>query len=133
MEDKYFVDKKGRAEEHIKGSIRKKDVHFPLCLAVKYGDSVPFECPDFLLSISKGKVFVETDSPLPEGSRVTLHFYIPPNAKLLAEFKGRVIRPPRNALKTNGSYIKIHDFFHAKLHALEQFLEEKRHLVDEEV
>ena len=70
---------------------------------------------------------------MPEGSRVTLHFYIPPKAKLLAEFKGRVIRLPRNALKTNGSYIKIHDFFHTKLHKLEQFLEEKRHLVDEEV
>jgi hypothetical protein len=89
--DKYFLDKSGKAEEYIQGFKKRKQVHFPLCLAVKYGNDVPLECPNFLLNTSKGKVFVETDRPLPMGSDVILHFYIPPEAKLLSEFKGKVI------------------------------------------
>ena len=131
--DKYFLDKSGKAEEYIEGFKKRKQIHFPLCLAVKYGNDVPLECPDFLLNTSKGKVFIKTDRPLPRGSAVMLHFFIPPDAKLLAEFKGKVIEQRGYVAKTNGFFVKIRDFTHRRLRKLEEYLEEKRHLVDEEV
>jgi hypothetical protein len=128
--DKYFIDKKGRVEEHIEGIENNKPVHFPLCLAVKYGNSVPMECPNFLLNTNKRKVFIETDSPFPPGTQLMLHFYIPPKAILLGEFKSTVI-DERTINNVRGNLIKISDLFHTKLHRLEQYMEEERHLVDE--
>ncbi len=130
--DKYFVDKKGSVAEFFQNTEKTKQVHFPLCLAIKYGDNVPMDCPDFLLNTSKGKVFIKTDEPLPEGSKVTLHFYIPPYIKLLSEFKGKVVPQHNEEQIPRGSLIKIRDFTHRKLHELEEYLEEKRHLIDEE-
>jgi len=129
--DKYFIDKKGSAEEYFQNTNKTKQVHFPLCLAIRYGDSVPMECPDFLLNTRKGKVFIDTESPLPEGSEVTLHFYIPPHIKLLSEFKGRVVPTQSEARVPRGTLIKIRDFTHRRLRRLEEYLEEKRHLIDE--
>ncbi|MBI5099156.1 MAG: PilZ domain-containing protein [Nitrospirae bacterium] len=131
--EKYFIDKKGRAEEYFQDTNKTKQVNFPLCLAVKYGDEVPMECPDFLLSTKKGKVFIETDSPLPKGSEVVMHFYIPPHIKLLSELKGKVIHSQRRVHDVKGNLIKIRDFTHRKLRKLEDYLEEKRHLIDEKV
>ena len=131
--DKYFLDKSGKAEEYIEGFKKRKQIHFPLCLAVKYDNDVPLECPDFLLNTSKGKVFIETDRPLPNGADVMLHFFIPPETKLLAEFKGKVIVQRGYVAKTNGFFVKIRDFTHRRLRKLEEYLEEKRHLVDEKV
>lgn len=130
--DKYIIDNKGRAEERIQGTGRKKPVNFPLCLAVRYGDSVPLECADFLLNTSKGKLFISTDSPFPAGSELMLHFYIPPKAKLLAEFKAMVTEEGE-INNVRGNIIKISDLLNTRLHKLEQFLEGKRHLVDEKV
>jgi hypothetical protein len=131
--DKYFLDKSGKAEEYIQGFKPRKQVHFPLCLAVKYGNNVLLECANFLLNTSKRKVFIETDRPLPKGSDVMLHFYIPPEAKLLSEFKGKVIEQRSYVPETSGFFVKIRDFTHRRLKKLEEYLEEKRHLVDEEV
>ncbi len=130
--DKYFIDIKGRAEEYFQDGKETRKVHFPLCLALKYGDDVSAECPNFLLNTKKGKVFVETDSPLAEGSKVLLHFYIP-EAKLLSEFKGKVIPLQNESQRPKGNLIKIRDLTHRRLQKLEEYLEEKRHLVDEEV
>jgi hypothetical protein len=130
--DKYFLDKDGKTEERFGGSNKKKDVHFPLCLAIKYEDNVPIDCPDFLLNASKGKVFVKTDTLLPEGSRVKLHFYIPPKTKLLAEFNGKITERQSGQSGTEGIFIKVQDFLHRDLKKLAEYLEEKRHLVDEE-
>jgi hypothetical protein len=128
--DKYFIDKKGRAEGYVEGGEDPKTVHFPLCLAVKYGGNVPMDCSDFLLNTSRGELFISSDAPFPVGSKLTLHFYIPPKTKLLGEFTARVV-DVREVNEVRGSFIKISDFFHMKLHKLEQYLEEDRHLVDE--
>ena len=130
--DKYFIDRKGRVEEYFQDNQRTKHVHFPLCLAIKYGNDVSMECPNFLLNTKKGKVFIETDSPLPKGSKVVMHFYIPPHIKLLSELRGKVTHSRRRIQDVKGNLIKIRDFTHRKLHKLEDYLEEKRHLIDEE-
>ena len=127
--DKYFIDKKGRAEEHIEGTRKIKQVHFPLCLAIQYEDNEPVDCPDFLLNISKGILFIQPPALFPVNTKLKLNFYIPPDAKLLAEFKGNVISE-KLIDNSSGNMIKIRDFFHNKLHKLEDYLEEKNHLVD---
>ena len=129
---KYFIDKSGRAEEHISGKKGNKRVHFPLCLAIQYGDNYPVDCPDFLLNSSKGKLFVETETPFEANTKVKLHFYIPPQTKLLAELNGKVI-DQRQLNNVNGNLIKISDLFHTKLHKLEDYLEEKNHLIDKKI
>jgi Tfp pilus assembly protein PilZ len=129
--DKYWIDKDGKVEWCVDPCKKKRNVRFPLCLAIKYHDDVPFICADFLLDASKGKIFVKTDSPLPVGSEVILHFYIPPDKKLLGKFRGKVIEPQKPNSDVKGNYIKIRDFIHLKLDRLEQYLEEKRHLVDD--
>ncbi|MBI5665478.1 MAG: hypothetical protein HZC49_10420 [Nitrospirae bacterium] len=130
--EKYIVDIKGRAEEYFQGAQETKKINFPLCLALKYGDDVSAECPNFLLNTRKGKVFVETKSPLAEGSKVLLHFYIP-EAKLLSEFEGKVISQQNEGRQPKGNLIKIRDVTRRRLHQLEEYLEEKRHLIDEKV
>ncbi len=130
--DKYIFDKRSRAVEHVQGEKGNKDIHFPLCMAVKYKDTIPMECSDFLLNTTKGKLFIPADSPFPVGSKLTLHFYIPPNTKFLAEMTGRVTgEGSLNNVK--GNLVKISDFWHTKLTKLENYLEEKQHLVDEKV
>ncbi len=130
--DKYFIDKGSRAEKHVSGSKGSKQVNFPLCLAIQYGDNAPVDCPDFLLNSSQGKLFVETETPIEANTKVKLHFYIPPETKLLAEFKGKVI-DQRKVNNVKGNLIKISDFFHTKLHKLEGYLEEKNHLIDKKI
>jgi hypothetical protein len=128
--DKFFIDKEGKADWCTTPCTKKRNVRFPLCLAIKYRDDVPFLCADFLLNSNQRRVFVKTDAPLPEGSPVTLHFYIPPDKKLLGEFQGRVMKEQGLPPAVRGNFIKIHDFLHRKLDKLEEYLEEKRHLVD---
>jgi hypothetical protein len=76
------------------------------------------------------KGFCQNGFPLPEGSPVTLHFYIPPDKKLLGEFQGRVMKKQKLNDGRKGTFIRIQDFLHLKLDKLEGYLEEKRHLVD---
>ena len=128
--DKYFIDKEGKADWCTTPCNKKRDVRFPLCLAIKYHDEVPFLCADFLLNTRQRRLFVKTDFPLPEGSQVILHFYIPPDKKLLGEFHGRVLKEQGPAGSVRGNFIKIQDFLHLQLDKLEEYLEEKRHLVD---
>lgn len=126
--DKYFIDRDSRAEECFKGRKKCKKVKFPLCLAIQIDDEL-VDCADFLLNISKGIMFIQPPALFPVNTKLNLHFYIPPETKLLAEFKGMVIGA-RQINNATGNLIKIIDLFHNKLHMLEEHLEEKNHLVD---
>jgi hypothetical protein len=89
---------------------------------------------DFVLNISKGSVFIKTDKQIPKGSRVVMHFYIPPEVQLLGEFEGKVVEADLNDLNYfKGFYVKFIDHSDDELKRLEEFLEEKRHLVDKKV
>ncbi len=128
--DKYILDKKGRAEEYIQGIKGKREIHFPLCLEFKVGSNATVECPDFLMNTTKGELFIPANLTLPVGTSMLLNFYIPPRTKLLVEFTGKVVGEGIvNSIK--GNSIALSDFSHKKLHMLEDYLEEKQHLVDE--
>ncbi len=106
-------------------------MRFPVFVAIKYGEMMCHAFQDFILNISKGGVFIKTDKQIPEGSGVMLHFYIPPEVKLIGEFAGKVVEANPNGLNySEGLYVKFIDHSDDELRSLEEFLEEKRHLVD---
>jgi hypothetical protein len=110
---------------------RPRHVPFPVYLAVKHGDGILEEYHDFILNSSESWVFVRTESPLPEGTPLIMHFYIPPEYKLLAELRGWVATMNRNnAHDAKGMKIKFSYFSHKELESLESYIEGKKHLID---
>lgn len=132
MTDKIFVDKNGSVDEY-EGSNRRRHVRFPLSLAVKYGEEEPLLFAEFTLNISKGGVFIKTTSPLPRGAKIKMHFYIPPEEKLLGEFDGKVVAVNLdNPMYPKGMHVQFTHVSEKDLNRLEDYLEENRHLVDRE-
>lgn len=129
--DKLFLDKKGEVEEYEGSKDRHRRVRFPVCLAVKYEGETRQECADFILNINKGGVFIMTERPLEAGSNVRLKFYLPPN-EVLSEFEGVVAGVNTDDPRyPKGMHVKFSNCREEELKRLEEFLEEKRHLVDE--
>ncbi|GAB4387891.1 MAG: hypothetical protein Kow0025_04040 [Thermodesulfovibrionales bacterium] len=118
---KYFVDKGGEAQEFDGG---RRRVRFPVCLAIRLGADVKVECADFVLNVADREVLVK-GADLPSGSRLTMHFYIPPESKLLGEFTGVV-----TAVSPAGARIRLIGPARGELLRLEAYLEEKRRLTD---
>ncbi len=130
--DKFFLDKDGKVVE-FSDENRRKNIRFPVCLSVSYGDKNPLLCADFILNISKGGIYIMTENPLKKGAAVKMDFYIPPDNKLLGTYDGIVVRS--NAEDTTyptGMHVEFKNLGPDGLKAIEDFLEEKRRLVDEE-
>jgi hypothetical protein len=126
----FFSDKGGHLQVY-KDLDSPKLVPFPVCLAIKYGEEISAECPDFILNIDKSWIFVRTESPLPAGTPLLMHFYIPPENKLLAEAKGKVLSVDAdNAGHPKGMLVKIGFFSRGEMKNLEHYLEGKKHLMD---
>ncbi|MBS1258028.1 MAG: hypothetical protein MAG551_01081 [Candidatus Scalindua arabica] len=109
-------------------------MRFPVFVAIKYGERMCYAFQDFVLNISKGSVFVNTDKQISKGSKVVMHFYIPPEVKLLGTFAGKVVEADLNNINYfRGFYVKFTGYSDDELKRLEEFLEEKRHLIDKKV
>ncbi len=131
MDKKFFLDTGGNMQEMTAIDDDPKLIPFPVYLAVKYGDNIYEEYHDFILNITKSCVFVRTESPLPEGTSLIMHFYIPPEYKLLSEIKGRVqVITQKNADYPKGMLIKFGFFSRNELKNLEYYVEGKKHLID---
>ncbi len=132
--DKFFICREGEVDEYSADKERCKHVRFPVFVAIKYGERMCYAFQDFVLNISKGSVFIRTDKQIPEGSGIMLHFYIPPEVKLIGEFAGKVVEANLDDLNySEGLYVKFIDHSDDELRRLEEFLDEKRHLVDKKV
>lgn len=130
-DDTYFLSRQGETDEYSPDMERRQHVRFPVCLAVLYENTVVGGDADFVLNLSRGGVFIATSSPGPVGARVVMHFYIPPENKLLGEFEGEIIYiNPDNPAYPKGMHIKFVNCSAEALARLESFLEEKEHLVD---
>lgn len=128
--NKLFFDKGGYLQEY-EDSESLRPVPFPVCLAIKHGDQITEECSDFVLNIDKSWVFIKTESPVPEGTPLVMHFYVPPENKLLAEIKGQVsMIDQRNEGSSAGMFIRIAYFSRKKIKNLENYFEGKKHLID---
>ena len=63
-----------------------------------------------------------------------MHFYIPPEEKLLGEFKGKVVGIDRNNnIYSQGMCVKFTGNFGEDMIRFVDYIEEKKHLVDIEV
>lgn len=129
--DKYFVDTKGDVIEYD-GPDRRKHVRFPVCLSVNYS-GFGEQCVDFILNISRGGVFIKTDSPLEPGSRTSMQFNIPPKIRFLGRYEGEVVRTSDEPGRPKGMFIRFINVTGEELDRLEDFLEGNRHLLDEKV
>lgn len=130
--EKIFVDTHGEVEEFQSDTERRKHVRFPVCLSVMYNGYVPEVCLDFILNISKGGLFIKTDFPFPKGAKIMIHIYIPPESKLLGHFEGKVVQVSDNPSYVKGMHVKIINSTSEDMQRLEDYLEERRHLVDKE-
>ncbi len=130
MDRALYYDRGGYAEVRGEGG-GSRLVPFPLCLAIRSGDDLPESCPDFILNISESWVFVRTDNPLPEGTPVHLHVYIPPEIKLLAEIDGTVsARKGNEGQYPEGMLIRFQDIPRSTGELLQGYIEGKRPLID---
>ncbi len=106
-------------------------VPFPVCLAVKNGTEVGEMCADFVLNLKKSLIFIRTESPLPAGTSITMHFYIPPEAKLLAEVRGKVMPIAGHRMQLpRGMLVRFAWHSRLRLKYLERYATGERHLVD---
>lgn len=128
--EKLYIDHHGEVSGAFDGSERRAHVRFPVNLAVRYGDSIPLIYEDFVLNLSKGGVYIITDHPLPPGSIITMHFFIPPEQKLLGEFNGEVVQAKRAPGYPDGMHVAFFDLGSEELNRLEAYLEEKRPLLN---
>jgi len=130
MYRKLMVDKGGYMQEMTLID-SPKPVPFPVYLTVKYGDNIVQEYHDFLLNSAESWVFVRTESPLPEGTSLVLHFYIPPENKLLSVMRGKVQTMHQDNIDyPKGMLIKFGLFSFNALKNLEFYVEGKKHLID---
>jgi len=131
--DKIFTDTAGEVDEFEAGTERRTHVRFPVCLDIRWGDTLAEQCVNFSMNVSRGGVFVQTTSPLAVRSKVKMEFYIPPAGKLLCECSGVVVAVNTDSrLYPCGMHVKFTDYTDEGMQRLVDYLEEKRHLVDEE-
>jgi uncharacterized protein (TIGR02266 family) len=131
---KFFLDKGGDVEEFTGDEDRRKHVRFPVCLAVDYCEDPAQPCSDFILSISMGGLFIKTDKPFRPGSKITMQFSIPPHIKELGEFEGKVVNVSTDDPNhPRGIFVQFINCDEEELKRLEDYLEERTHLLDSTV
>jgi len=128
-----FVVQQDSADEYSSHQERRRHVRFPLELAVRYGKDVPVAYDSFVLNISRHGIFILTDKPFPEGTILVMHFFIPPDLKLLAELKGEVIKVNTSDSYPQGMHIEFFQYSETDMQRFNEFLEEKQHLLDKNV
>lgn len=127
---KIIVSQSGDADEFFPGREKRKHVRFPVCLSVRHDQEFPLLCQDFVLNASEGGVFIQCDAPFPPETILTLHFYIPPEERLLAEFSGEVTDISNGAKYATGMFIKFFHYSDEDMKRFLSYLEENRHLLD---
>jgi PilZ domain. len=131
---KFFPVTRGRDSKAIAESEKRRHVRFPVHLAVQYGVAASVEYTSFILNMSMGGVFIQTDQPLPVGTKIHIHIYIPPDVKLLGEFTGEVMWVnDRNPRTHKGMGVKFSGVGKESLRQLAAYLDEKKHLLDKVV
>jgi len=128
-----FMVQKDSADEYSSHEEKRKHVRFPVELAVRYGEDAPVAYDSFVLNISQHGVFILTDKPFPEGTILVMHFFIPPESKLLAELRGEVRKINTSDAYPQGMHIEFFQYSETEIQTLNNFLEEKKHLLDKQV
>ncbi|MCX5813248.1 MAG: PilZ domain-containing protein [Proteobacteria bacterium] len=131
MKEKYFLNLNGSSEEISPSGEHRRSIRFPVSLSVKYGEKTPVEYTSFIINMSERGVFIQTENPLQTGAKIVMSFYIPPNVKILANVVGNVQwvnNGDSNLPRGMGISLEVYSIESIQL--LEDFLEERKHLVD---
>ena len=128
--EKYFLCRSGSCTAFCRPTDVCRKVPFPIQIQVSSRNDQGTDHADFLLNASRGGVYIPTDRPRLPGTVVRVAFYIPPHAKVLADFVGLVAAPGRRRPAYPGMLIKFIDFGHQEMHNLLAYLEGRKHLVD---
>ena len=142
-----FINSRGVTREIIPGSEKRRYVRFPVHLAVGYGpiEYHAVDCGDvaedeqgsriynsFVLNASRGGLFIISERPFPVGSFLRIHFFIPPEEKLLGAFVGEVVGVNLSARHPHGMHIKLLGYS-ADMKQLVAYLEERAPLLNHRV
>jgi len=125
-----FMVQQDSVDEYSSHADRRRHVRFPVELAVRYGEDAPVAYDNFVLDITKRDVFIITDEPYPEDTILVMHFYIPPDSKLLAELKGEVKETNTAGRYPQGMHIEFFQNPEEDIQGLNDYLEERQHLLD---
>ncbi len=120
----------GGLDEVYSGTERRKHVRFPVSLAVQHGQEWPQLHQDFVLNASQGGVFIQCDTPFPPETILVLHFYVPPEERLLAEFSGEVTEISNGGDYPSGMHVKFFHYSDEDMNRFLAYLEESRDLLD---
>ena len=123
----------GGLDEINSGTERRKHVRFPVSLAVRHGQEWPQLHQDFVLNASEGGVFIQCDAPFPPETILILHFYVPPEERLLAEFSGEVTEISTGGERPIGMHVKFFHYSDEDMSRFLAYLEESRNLLDIQV
>ncbi|HHL39664.1 MAG TPA: hypothetical protein ENJ37_04100 [Deltaproteobacteria bacterium] len=126
-----ILDRAGQAVEYSTVEERRRYIRFPVTLSVRFKGRTT-SGNDFVLNASRGGLFIKTENLLPRGSLIEIELFIPPDGKRLGEFKGKVVGVNADeSLYAKGLHVEFVDCNKEELDRLVDFLEERRHLVDE--
>ncbi|MBN1547532.1 MAG: hypothetical protein JW902_12820 [Syntrophaceae bacterium] len=106
-------------------------VSFPLNLMLSLKDGSHAIHSNFILHVTWGGLFVFTEQPWKAGCVVFANFFIPPESRALAEFVGLILRASGEESPHPGMLVKFLDFGQKEMRRLVDFLEERKHLIDE--
>lgn len=123
---KYFTDEKYGVTAYTGEACQRKHPRFPVCLQVRFHDGSAGERSDFILSISMGGLFIETDQVIPVGSSIRMFFGLTPGSNEPEEFNGEVVNVnTENPDHPRGLFVKFVDCPQKSLKRLEEFLEKR--------
>ena len=83
----------------------------------------------FVLNASRGGLFIISERPFPRGSILHIHFFIPPEEKLLGAFVGEVAGVNLSSRQPHGMHIRLLGYS-ADMKQLIAYLEERLPLLD---
>ncbi|ATX82369.1 PilZ domain-containing protein [Mariprofundus ferrinatatus] len=127
---KMLLSHGGDTDEFYSGSEKRRHVRFPVSLSVRHNLELPLLCKDYVLNASKGGVFIQCEDPFPVDTILILHFYIPPEEKLLAEFSGEVTEISDGSKYAAGMHIKFFHYSDEDMKRFLSYLEESKKLLD---
>jgi len=128
--EKTVIGHDGETDEINSKNERRKHIRFPVSLAVRHGQEWPQLCQDFVLNASQGGVFIQCDTPFPLETILVLHFYVPPEERLLAEFNGEVVEVSNGEQRPKGMHVKFFHYSDEDMNRFLAYLEERRDLLD---
>lgn len=130
-----YIAHDGDIEEMPFPGEKRSSVRFPIRLAVQYGKDNPITYNGFILNMSEGGIYIQTDDPLPVGSEILIRLFIPPQIKLLGEIVGKVAWVNTGNLTPlpKGMGVKFETTEKEALKKLVTYFWEEKHLIDQKV